>query len=73
MEDGYYLSQAKYAFDLFSCDSKIVSIHLPYNERLTPKEGKFLNDPTLYRSLVGELIYLNVTRLGITYDVHVGS
>jgi hypothetical protein len=62
--DGYYLSQAKYAFDLLSkaglTDSKIVSTPLELNVKLNTTDGEPLSDATLYRQLVGSLIYLTV-------------
>ena len=46
--DGYYLSQAKYAFDLLSkasiTDNKIVSTPLEYNAKLTPLDGEPISD-----------------------------
>ena len=63
--DGYYLSQAKYAFDLLSkagiTDNKIASTPLEYNAKLTPLDGEPISDTTHYRQLVGSLIYLIVT------------
>jgi hypothetical protein len=63
--DGYYLSQAKYVFDLLFqaglIDSKIVSSPLETNVKLLAMDGKPLPDATLYRQLVGSLIYLTVT------------
>uniref|UniRef100_A0A2N9GJX2 Integrase catalytic domain-containing protein n=1 Tax=Fagus sylvatica TaxID=28930 RepID=A0A2N9GJX2_FAGSY len=59
---GYYLSQAKYASDLLSraglTDTKVVSTPLEMNARLTPLDGTPLRDATLYRQLVGSLVYL---------------
>ena len=71
--DGYYLSQAKYAFDHLSkigiTDNKTVSIPLEYNAKLTPLDGEPISDATRYRQLVGSLIYLTVTRLDISHAV----
>ena len=75
--DGYSMSQAKYASDLLSragiTDCKTASTHLEVNCRLTPLDGTPLSDPTLYRQLVGSLIYLTVTRPDISYAVHLVS
>jgi hypothetical protein len=72
--NGYYLTQAKYISDLLSqanlVDSKIVDTPTELNTRLTPDAGKPLRDFTLYRHLVGNLVYLTVTRLDISYVVH---
>ncbi|TYK03354.1 Retrovirus-related Pol polyprotein from transposon TNT 1-94 [Cucumis melo var. makuwa] len=68
---GYYLSQAKYTSDLLNrsgiTDSATFSTPLDPNVRLTPFDGVPLEDPTLYRQLVGSLIYLTVTRPDIAY------
>ena len=75
--DGYYLTQAKYTFDLISrasiTDSKIVDTPIEYNCLLNSHDGESLSDATLYRQLVGTLIYLTITRLDISYVVHVVS
>ena len=75
--EGYYLSQAKYASDLLSraniTDSKTESTPLEVNCKLTPLDGTPIDDPTLYRQLVGSLVYLTVTRPDIAYVVHVVS
>ena len=74
---GYYLSQAKYAFDLLSraglINTKVVSTPLEMNARLTPLDGTPLCDATLYRQLVGSLVYLTVTRPDIAHVVHLVS
>ena len=71
--DGYYLSQAKYAFDLLSkaniIDNKTVSTPLEYNAKLTPLDGEPISDAIRYHQLVGSLIYLTVTYLDISYAV----
>lgn len=74
---GCYLSQAKYAFDLLAraglTDSKTASTPLEPNTRLTPLDGTLLTNATLYRQLVGSLVYLTVTRPDIAYAVHLVS
>ena len=63
--NGYYLSEAKYASNLLSrsgiTDSATSSMPLDENVILTPFDGVPLDDPTLYRKLVGILIDLTLT------------
>ncbi|XP_057996557.1 uncharacterized mitochondrial protein AtMg00810-like [Hevea brasiliensis] len=70
---GYYLSQAKYAIDLLCraglTDNKTANTPLETNVKLSPTDGTILKDPTLYRQLVGSLIYLTATRPDIAYAV----
>ena len=72
---GYYITQAKYTSDLISrasiIDSKIVDTPIEYNCRLNSHDGESLSEATLYRQLVGSLIYLIVTCPDISYTVHV--
>ena len=74
--DGYYLT-AKYTSDMISrasiTDSKIVDTLVEYNCRLNSHDGEPLSDASLYRQLIGSLIYLTVTRPDISYAVHVVS
>ena len=73
-DDGFYLTQAKYTSDLLSraslTDHKIVDTLIKLNAHLTSSSGELLPDPTLYRQLVGSLVYLTVTRPDISYSVH---
>uniref|UniRef100_A0A2N9IS94 Integrase catalytic domain-containing protein n=1 Tax=Fagus sylvatica TaxID=28930 RepID=A0A2N9IS94_FAGSY len=73
-DDGFYLTQAKYTSDLLSraglTDQKIVDTPIELNACLTPSSGELLSDPTLYRQLVGSLVYLIVTRPDMSYAVH---
>ena len=73
--DGYYLTKAKYTFDLISrasiTDSKIVDTPIEYNYHLNSHDGESLSDATICRQHVGSLIYLTVTRSDISYTVHV--
>ena len=73
--DGYYLTNAKYISNLISqasiTDSKIVNTPIEYNCRLNSHDGEPLSNATLYRQLVGSLIYLTITRPDISDAVHV--
>ncbi|WJZ81726.1 hypothetical protein VitviT2T_001549 [Vitis vinifera] len=75
--DGLYITQAKYASDLLSqaglTDSKNVDTPVELNAHLTPSGEKPLSNPSLYRRLVGSLVYLTVTRPDISYVVHQGT
>ena len=72
--DGLYITQAKYASKLLSqaglTDSKTVDTPVKFNVYLTPSGGKPLSNPSLYRHLVGSLVYLTVPRPDISYAVH---
>ena len=72
--NGLYITQAKYASELLSrvglTDSKTVDTPVELNAHLTPSGGKPLSNPSLYRRLVGNLVYLTVTRPDISYAVH---
>ena len=72
--DELYITQVKYASKLLSrdglSDSKTVDTPDELNAYLTLSGGKPLSNPSLYRCLVGSLVYLIVTRLDISYAVH---
>ncbi|XP_028063582.1 uncharacterized protein LOC114266853 [Camellia sinensis] len=72
---SYFLTQAKYTFDLLArvslTDCKTVTTPVDPQTRLTPLDGPLLSDATLYRLLVGSLVYLTVTRPDIAYVVHI--
>ena len=72
--DELYITQAKYASELLSraalTDSKTVDTPVELNAHLTSFGGKPLSNLSLYRCLVGSLVYLTVTYLDISYAVH---
>ena len=72
--DGLYITQVKYASELLSqaglTDSKTVDTPVELNAHLTPSGGEPLSNPSLYRRLVGNLVYLTVTRPNISYAIH---
>ncbi|KAJ0858993.1 putative RNA-directed DNA polymerase [Helianthus annuus] len=72
-DTGVYLSQAKYAHDILAraglLDSKPVDTPLSTTDIFHSKGDPF-HDPTLYRSLVGALQYLTITRPDLSYDVN---
>ena len=72
--NGLYITQAKYASKPLSrarlTDSKTVNTPVELNTHLTPTGGKPLSNPSLYKRLVGSLVYLTVTRPDISDAVH---
>ncbi|KAJ4751816.1 polyprotein [Rhynchospora pubera] len=72
-EGSIFISQRKYAADLLEkfglkgCNS--ASIPMDPNEKLISNDGTGGADPTRFRSLIGELMYLTQTRPDIAYSV----
>ncbi|XP_057509198.1 secreted RxLR effector protein 161-like [Actinidia eriantha] len=54
-------------------DDKTVDTPLEIHAKLSAPNGVLLKDPTLYRELVGCLVYVTVTRPDISYAVHIVS
>ncbi|XP_050217411.1 uncharacterized mitochondrial protein AtMg00810-like [Mercurialis annua] len=74
---GIFLNQHKYIQDLVNLarlkDATSVETPMEINVKYRRDEGEILEDPTLYRKLVGSLIYLTITRPYISYVVHTVS
>ena len=68
------MNQHKYIQDLITLagleDTSSVDPPMEVNVKYRKDEGDLLDDPTLYRRLVGSLIYLTTTRPDISYAVH---
>lgn len=69
-----FLNRNKYIQDLIQL-ARLTEIasddtSMEINVKCQNDEGELLEDPTLYRKLVGSFIYLTVTRLDIFYVVH---
>ena len=56
---------AKYG--MYNC--KPISIPLDQNVKLSAHDGKELEDPMMYRRIVGSLIYLTISRPNLNYTV----
>ncbi|XP_058788410.1 secreted RxLR effector protein 161-like [Vicia villosa] len=74
---GYLLSQSKYIANILEqarlSDNRVAHSPLELNVKYAPSDVVPLLDTTLYRTLVGSLVYLTITRPNISYDVHVVS
>ncbi|XP_019102930.1 uncharacterized mitochondrial protein AtMg00810-like [Beta vulgaris subsp. vulgaris] len=68
---GIMLSQKKYILDMIKDlnldHSRPVSTPLPKGLGLSTELGDVLEEPEQYRKLVGRLLYLNITRLDLSY------
>jgi hypothetical protein len=75
--DGLFLSQEKYIQDLLDRASltnhRSTETLMELNVHLMATDDEPLEDPTRYRNIIGNLVYLGVTRLDISYSVHILS
>ena len=74
---GYLLIQSKYAADILKrvglSDNKTIDISIEINAKYSFCDGVSSSYPTLYRTIVGSLVNLTITRPDIAYVVHVVS
>ncbi|KAG6428050.1 hypothetical protein SASPL_112298 [Salvia splendens] len=73
-KSGIFVSQHKYALDLVSdaglLGCKPASTPMDSIKQLQADAGPQLEDPTVYRRLIGRLVYLCITRPDITFAVN---
>ncbi len=74
---GIWLLQRQYALNKLAeygmTGCKAISIPLEQNVKLNANEGDLVEDTTMYRRIVGSLIYMTITRLDLSYAVGVVS
>jgi hypothetical protein len=74
---GIWLQQRQYALNKLSkygmARCKPISIPLEQNVKLSANEGDLVEDTTMYRNIVGSLIYMTITRPDLSYAVGVVS
>jgi hypothetical protein len=74
---GIWLLQRQYALNKLSkygmMGCKPISIPLEQNVKLSADEGDLAEDTTMYRRIVGSLIYMTITRPDLSYAVRVVS
>ena len=75
MENEIFVNQSKYAKSLvkrFGLDSaKHLRIPMSTNAKLTVDHSGSSVDPSLYRSMIGSLLYLTASRLDICFSIGV--
>jgi hypothetical protein len=72
---GIWLLQKQYALNKLSeygmMNCKPISIPLEQNVKLNADEGDLVEDTTMYRCIMGNLIYMTITRPNLNYGVGV--
>jgi hypothetical protein len=74
---GIWLLQRQYAVDMLSkygmVGSKPIFVPLDQNGKLSADAGEVLEDATIYRKIVGSLIYTMITKPNLNYIVGLES
>ena len=73
-EKGISLCQRKFTLELLSDTSLLASkpanVPMEQSAKFSSSMGEDVSDSSLYRRLIGKLLYLTLTRLDICYSVH---
>ena len=71
--EGIWLSQRYYMLDMLSkygmAGCKPIAVPLDQNSKVSADIGVLLEDPTMYRKMVGSLIYATISRPDVSYSV----
>jgi hypothetical protein len=71
---AFFLSQKRYMLDILKrtkmVDAKPICTPMATSVTLSAFDGEAFNDPTLYRSTIGALQYLSITRPDIAFSVN---
>lgn len=74
---GIAVCQCKYALEVLEdagyLGSKLAKYPMLQNLKLTKDEGELLEDPSMYRRLIGRLLYLIITRPDLSFSIQVLS
>jgi len=72
--NGFILSQHRYILDILNrtkmIEAKPINCPMASSTLLSAFEGDLFSDPTLFRSTIGALQYLCITRLDISFCVN---
>ncbi|GAA0175157.1 hypothetical protein LIER_28392 [Lithospermum erythrorhizon] len=69
-----FLTQQKYIRDILTDlkmeNTNVVATPLPHDWKVQDPNSPEIEDPVVYRRLVGRLLYLNFTKPDLTFSVH---
>ena len=73
-QQGIFICQRHYALELLNetgfLGCKPVKTPMEPNLKLSNKDGELLDDPLLYRRMIGKLLYLTITRPDLSFAVN---